>query len=370
MRNHQPAEPAASTENAAHPRDAAPDPLEAFPTEAQVAATAARQGRRRVTVVRLLAVGAGSAVIVATVWLLVSGTAGWVRRGFGLSLASTRGTLVIETIPPGWEVLEGARSLGTTPLRASLEPGKHSLLLRHGGATRPLDVVLQAGMQMFHHLDLQGESSTGELNIATSPPGAIVTVDGVHCGVSPVDVAGLAPGDHVVSMTVGGRVVTEQVSVFPGRTTTLVVPIARRENPGAVVGFAAIESAIELQVFDGDSLVGSSRNQRIMLMPGRRTLRLANPALGFERTLDVTIEAGTVARVNVPVPNGSLSVNAVPWAEVVLDGTAIGETPIANHVVPLGAHEIVLRNPKFPEYRRTIVVSLTAPTRIGVDLRQ
>jgi hypothetical protein len=72
----------------------------------------------------------------------------------------------------------------------------------------------------------------------------------------------------------------------------------------------------------------------------------------------------------VAVPNGMLSVNAVPWAEVVLDGRVIGETPIANMSVPLGPHEILLRNPKFPERRQSIVVSLSAPTRVGVDLRQ
>ncbi len=131
-----------------------------------------------------------------------------------------------------------------------------------------------------------------------------------------------------------------------------------------------IAAPIELQVFDGDSLVGSSRNQRIMLMPGRRTLRLANVALGFERTQAVTVEAGAVTRLNVPVPNGTLSVNAVPWAEVSIDGRVVGETPIANLSIAIGAHEILLRNPKFPEQRRTVVVSLTAPSRIGIDLRQ
>jgi hypothetical protein len=123
-------------------------------------------------------------------------------------------------------------------------------------------------------------------------------------------------------------------------------------------------------VFDGDSLVGSSRNQRILLMPGLRSLRLANAALGFERVIQVAVEAGVVSKVMVPVPKGSLSVNALPWAEVVLDGTVIGETPIADYAVVPGSHELVLRNPKFPEYRRTVVVSLAAPLRLGVDLRQ
>ena len=198
----------------------------------------------------------------------------------------------------------------------------------------------------------------------------MVQVDGVDRGVSPVDVAGLAPGDHAVSVTAGNWTVTEQVGVAAGKTTTLLVPVRRPGNPAGAVGFVTITSPIELQVFEGDALVGSSRNQRIMLMPGRRALRVANPALGFERVIQVAVEAGATSAVTVPVPNGSISVNAVPWAEVLLDGKAIGETPIANYAVLPGSHEILLRNPKFPEQRRTVVVTLTAPLRVGVDLRQ
>jgi hypothetical protein len=107
-----------------------------------------------------------------------------------------------------------------------------------------------------------------------------------------------------------------------------------------------------------------------MLMPGLHTLRLVNSALGFETTSAVTVRPGVLGTVAVQVPNGSLSVNAVPWAEVLLDGTAIGETPIANYAVAPGPHELVFRNPRFPEQRRTVLVSLTSPTHVGVDLRQ
>jgi hypothetical protein len=303
-------------------------------------------------------------------WPLVPEVGDKLRRAAGFGAVPTSATLVIETTPPGWEVVEGSRRLGTTPFRGSLPPGNHALLLRSGSQTHPLDVVLQPGGQVFHHLDLKVASSTGVLSVATSPPGAAVKIDGVARGVSPVDVSGLAPGEHKVSVTAGSRTVTENVTVAADRTTTLLVPIAQPETPAGAVGFVTIAAPIELQVFDGDALVGSSRNQRIMLLPGRRSLRLANPALGFVRVIDVAVAAGAVSKVTVPVPNGSLSVNAVPWAEVVLDGKVIGETPIANFAVLPGSHEIVLRNPKFPEHRQTIVVTLTAPLRMGVDLRQ
>ncbi len=389
MPDQTPAESPASTERVPEPRQGASDPLDAFPTEAEVAAAVkieaaarvaaavaaapavARRARPRNRTAARLLVAAGAVAVVAVVaWPLLPAVREQLRRVVGLVRPSPAATLVIETTPPGWEVVEGARSLGTTPFRGSLPPGRHALLLRSGSETRPLDVDLRAGVEIVHHLDLPSASLTGGLSVATTPPGATVQVDGVGRGLSPVEVAGLAPGNHAVSVTAGNWTVTEQVAVAAGKTTTLLVPVTRPGNPAGAVGFVTIAAPIELQVFDGDSLVGSSRNQRIMLTPGRRALRVANPALGFERVIQVAVEAGATSKVTVPVPNGSLSVNAVPWAEVLLDGAVIGETPIANYAVLPGSHEILLRNPKFPEQRRTVVVTLAAPLRVGVDLRQ
>jgi hypothetical protein len=349
----------------------APDPLSAFPTEAEVAATAARRAQRhRVAWLGPMVLAGGVVVAVLGVWLAVPGASAYVLSRLGFSVSSAQATLVIQTTPPGCEVTEGARRLGATPLKVSLAPGKHSFVLRNGSSLRPLEVMLERGVEVVHHLDLPAEAAAGMLHIATIPPGAAVEIDGVGSGTSPVDVAGLAPGNHSVTVRGGNRVVNERVTMAPGGTATLLVPLTPGEAAPASVGWVAIAAAIELQVYEGDSLVGSSRNQRIMLMPGRRTLRLENAALGFASTSAVTVEPGAVAKIAVRLPNGTLSVNAVPWAEVVLDGTVIGETPISNFSVPLGPHELVLRNPRFAEHRRTVVVSLTAPVRIGVDLRQ
>jgi hypothetical protein len=136
------------------------------------------------------------------------------------------------------------------------------------------------------------------------------------------------------------------------------------------VGWVAVMASIELQVYDGESLVGSSRNPRITLTPGTHALRLVNSTFGFETASAVTVRSGVLSTVAVNVPNGSLSVNAVPWAEVLLDGTVIGETPIANYAAAPGSHELVFRNPRYPEQRRTVLVSPTSPTHVGVDMRQ
>jgi hypothetical protein len=362
----------ATSPGRAHSADGdGPDPLAAFPTEAQVAARTGTQAhRRRLAWIRLMALAGGATAAALAVWLAVPGASVYVRNLIGMPEPSAPSTLVIQSTPSGWEVTEDGRRLGTTPLRVPLAAGRHTLLLTKGTSTRPLEVTLPPGVEVVHHLDLPVGPPSGALHVATLPPGAAVDIDGVSRGNTPVDVAGLAPGDHAVVLTSRDRVVNERVTIAPGGTATLLVPLGQAVIPTASVGWVTIAAPIELQVYEGDSLVGSSRNQRIMLMPGRHSLRLANMALGFEGTAAVTIEPGAMAKMAVRVPNGALSVNALPWAEVVLDGTVIGETPIANYSVSLGSHELVLRNPRYAEQRRTVVVSLTAPVRIGVDLRQ
>jgi len=70
------------------------------------------------------------------------------------------------------------------------------------------------------------------------------------------------------------------------------------------------------------------------------------------------------------MPNAPLSINAQPWAEVWVDGNRIGETPIGNHQVRIGSHEIVLRHPDLGERRQSVTVTLTTPARVSVDMRK
>ncbi len=383
-----------------------PDPLAQFPTETEVAAARKAEARARESrevrdravpppprlrwaaweVLRVLGAVVLGLVVLAvaagsTVWFGFPDIVRTVGRRVTGAVSDSPSTLVVQTTPPGWSVLEGDKVLGTTPLTVALPSGRHALLLRRGTTTRPLAVTLPGGAQVVHQLDMTEppEAPTvGALQVNTVPPGAAVALDGTLRGPAPVHLDNLAPGDHTVVVANAGRVVTQQVTITAGGTATLLVPLAQAQPPpqaapGApapAVGWVTISAAIELQVYEGDSLIGSSRNQRIMLMPGPHALRLTNSALGYESTTTVTARPGAVVPLTVQVPNGSLSVNAVPWAEVLLDGAAIGETPIANYAVPPGTHELVFRNPRYPEQRRTVVVSLLSPTHVGVDLRQ
>jgi serine/threonine-protein kinase len=65
-----------------------------------------------------------------------------------------------------------------------------------------------------------------------------------------------------------------------------------------------------------------------------------------------------------------MQLNAVPWADVTIDGTAVGETPLGNVPVSIGPHTLVFRHPQLGEQTRTVVVTTQSPPRISVDLRK
>ena len=66
-------------------------------------------------------------------------------------------------------------------------------------------------------------------------------------------------------------------------------------------------------------------------------------------------------------PRGPASFNAVPWAEVWLDGQKLGDTPLANIRVPIGVREFVFKNPQYGERKVTATIRADQPSAIGVD---
>jgi hypothetical protein len=76
------------------------------------------------------------------------------------------------------------------------------------------------------------------------------------------------------------------------------------------------------------------------------------------------------ASAPIVIQHALLNVNARPWANVRLEGSAVGETPLANLRVPVGEHELIFRHPDLGERRVVAVVEPGGPTRVTVDLRE
>jgi hypothetical protein len=227
-----------------------------------------------------------------------------------------------------------------------------------------------AGAQVSHNFEFANTPEVGHLRVESQPAGAKVTVDGVARGVAPLTVADLLPGDHEVILETPEASARHVVSVQAGGTASLLAPVGAAVPAGAPVsGWLTIRAPFSLEVREGGRVIGTTDADRIMVAAGRHELQLVNESLGYSATRIVNVPAGKVASVAADLPNGTVSLNASPWAEVWIDGQRVGETPIGNLSVSIGSHEVVFKHPQFGEKRHAISVTLGGPVRLSVDMK-
>jgi len=130
-----------------------------------------------------------------------------------------------------------------------------------------------------------------------------------------------------------------------------------------------ISAPVEVHVLDGERLLGSSADGPIIAAAGRHEFEFVNSAIGYRARRVVDVKAGEITSVSVTVPNGTLNVNATPWAAVWIDGTPYGDTPLGNLSVAPGEHEVVFRHPQFGERRERAIVRTETTTRVAVNFR-
>jgi len=136
-------------------------------------------------------------------------------------------------------------------------------------------------------------------------------------------------------------------------------------TPGQRFGGVKVTAPFELQVFENGKLLGVTAGP-IALVEGPHALDLVNDSLEFKSHANTTVKPGQITSLAITIPQGRLSVNAVPWAEVLIDGNDMGQTPLANLPVAIGQHDVVFRHPQLGEQKQTVVVKATTPTRISV----
>ena len=130
-------------------------------------------------------------------------------------------------------------------------------------------------------------------------------------------------------------------------------------------GRLRIASAIPLQVVEGRRVLGESGGSPLFLRPGTHVLEFINATFDFRATEQVQIAPGRQAELSVALPTGTVNVNAQPWAQVLIDGQTVGDTPLANLSVVIGEHEVLFRHPQLGERRQPIVVKNGALTRVS-----
>ena len=169
-------------------------------------------------------------------------------------------------------------------------------------------------------------------------------------------------------------VTTPAPTALPVSLPTLAVandraPSVETQAASARNGGFRVSAPIELHVLDGERLLGSSTDGPIIAPAGRHEFEFVNSVIGYRVRQVVNVRPGSVSTVAVPVPNGTLNINAMPWATVWIDGTSFGETPLGNLSVVPGQHEIVFRHPQLGERREITVVRADTTTKVAITFK-
>jgi hypothetical protein len=317
---------------------------------------------------------ASSAVITGALVCAVAATAAGALWFSAHPRAATpmTGSLTVESEPAGSDVFVDGKARGKTPMTLALVEGAHQLLLQRGTRTQTFPLAVKADATVVHHVtwpaDVDAASAaatTGSLRIVSDPPSAAVIVDAVDRGTTPLMVAGLTVGPHDVVVRSAGKVEHRTLQVEANTTTSFVISGAAGGTPS---GWVSVIAAAPLRIFEAGKLVGSSETDQIMLPAGEHSFEFSSDALGFSATRTVKVAAGQTASVTVPMPQVVVSLNASPWAQVWVDGQALGATPIGNFQTTIGSHEVIFRHPQFGERRVTALLTLKEPARLAIDM--
>ena len=286
------------------------------------------------------------------------------------------GSVAVTSDPSGSPVSIDGVSRGITPFAMTVSPGLHEIAVGAGAQLRSQSVNVTSGgdTRIFFELPREAESAAvpsavavGGLLVTTEPPGAKVLIDGEARGVAPLTVSDLKTGEHAVVVQGAGEPVSRTVTVQEGAVASLV--ISMNSASAFASGWLAVSGA-PVQIMENGTLLGSTETPRILVPAGSHELELTNAALGYRVTRTVQVVAGQTLSITLKPPQGTLSINALPWAEVWVDGKPAGETPIGNLSLTIGNHELLFRHPELGEQRKTVTVGALAPVRVGVDLRK
>jgi hypothetical protein len=206
------------------------------------------------------------------------------------------------------------------------------------------------------------------ITIESLAAGDAVIVNGQPVGVTPFTLT-LTP--ELQSLQVQSRSAPPNVVNTIAQAQTANRPAAAAEPPALAQaardrrGGVELVAPVEVQVLEGDRVLGSSADGPIVTTVGRHELDLINPVIGYRSRQVVDIKPGRIEKVNISLPDGRVSINAVPWAQVLINGRPAGDTPLANLPMTVGEHQITFRHPQFGEQTQRVIVKSGVLTRVS-----
>jgi hypothetical protein len=267
------------------------------------------------------------------------------------------GSAVLEVSPMDAQVqVNGTAVSGTSsPYTVSdLKPGIHEIAVMKPGYNeyRGSFLVTAGASTRLPVIELAANMRDVGFSVRSVPTGAAVWVDGERTElVTPAKLTGINPGIHRLVLKHEGYLDYE-LRVFVPEATVLQLPAAELVAlPAAPV--EPVRSGRRLRSADEAEGYGAHRTRRGEASESERPSRAERNSYtsGFNTRRSRAADGGDDVSLRAAIgadcgKMGTLRLNALPWAQVTLDGQPIGNTPQQNLPLSPGKHKLLLSNPQ------------------------
>ena len=275
--------------------------------------------------------------------------------------ALLRVTTVPEADDTGW-FLNGAPVATSRSLSLEAEAGTHTLVINHPYYQKSvLEIGLARGQRL--HREIRLSPVRGELQISTTPPGGMISIDGTAHGASP-GVYPLAGGRRAVRVTYPGyEEVRDTVSI------TNAAPVAVRNyrlRPQAAFVRFRLRPAGGRLLLDGKRVDGAG-SVRVDSMRGHTASYFKPGYVPQTETFTLPPAGEREVRFSLREDLGVVEVVSRPPATVLVNGEAAGGTPLTLRLRAV-EHEITVAKEGYRSVVRKLIPASGDARKIDVTL--
>ena len=272
-----------------------------------------------------------------------------------------KGALLVTADVPGAEVyVDGTRRDVAPTMVVDLPEGDHTVEVRKDPLPPFRQVIRVLPNQQVKVEARFSDKMAGSIRIVSATPEAEVLVDGEPKGRANTEIQGVRPGQHIVELRAKNfqsQSVEVQVAAGEQRVAKIELQATTAQDRSAQdVGRLRIVTAVpDAEVFLDGASVGKAPVDRKDLAVGKHFVVVRKQGFA-EWQREVDMQAGQTISVTADLAaTGSLKVLAnVAGADVYIDGSPSGKTPLTLPAVPAGDHLIEVKKVGYVEAKQPL----------------
>ncbi len=286
----------------------------------------------------------------------------------------------------GADVLVDGENKGKLPVKVSVPPGKHQIIVRKAGCVtwEKWTEVSENQAALFEIALKAQDKPKGSILVSSTPAGAEVRVNGAPKGKAPTLIENVEPGAYEVELSLeGSKPYRQTVTVGEGKRETVsgtLEPLVTAPVPVVVAAPATGELTVlcdapkAVIAVDGEDK-GGSPAKLSGLKPGEHLVECTAPS--YPKTAQVVIvKAGEVKTVQlspraaVAASRGSVSVvSNVPNARAKVGDGETKKVPCQFDDLPPGNHQVTVMAEGYATETKTVAVEATKVAELKVELK-